>query len=77
MGTTSFGDSTVVFGRVLHAAVSDSAVRHGRPAIDRLKPLARLGADEWSTIGEVRSLARIRFKDWRSRPAGPGSPAGG
>jgi len=76
-GTTSFGDSTVVFGRVLHAAVSHSALREGRPAIDLLKPLARLGADEWSTIGEVRSLARIRFRDWGSRLAGPGSRAGG
>lgn len=77
-GTASFGDSTVVFGRVLHAAVSERVLRDGRPAVDLLRPLARLGADEWSTIGEVRSKRRIRFRDWSSpRPPAPGSPGDG
>jgi len=66
--TTSFGDSTVVFGRVLHAAVSRAVLRDGSPAVDLLRPLARLGADEWSTIGAVRSIARISAEDWAAGP---------
>ena len=34
--TVSFGSSTVVFGRVRHAAVDASVMRGGRPAIDLL-----------------------------------------
>ena len=62
--TVELGDSTVVFGRVVHAAIHDDVLVDGRPEIRRLKPLARLGGDEWSTIGEVRSIPRIRYGDW-------------
>lgn len=63
--TRSFGDSTVVFGEVVWVAVDEAALREDRPAIDLLRPLARLGADEWSTIGEVTSRSRIRYEDVR------------
>lgn len=62
--TVCLGDSTVVFGRVVHAAVSDDVLVDGRPQIDRLKPLARLGGNQWSTIGEVLEKRRIDVKDW-------------
>lgn len=62
--TVSFGDSTVVFGRVVGVAIDDSALVDGHPAIDRLRPLARLGRNEWSTIGEVRRIDRIRHENW-------------
>jgi flavin reductase (DIM6/NTAB) family NADH-FMN oxidoreductase RutF len=63
--TISFGDSFVVFGRVLLAAVDEDAIGdNGLPAIGALRPLARLGADEWSTIGEVREITRIANADW-------------
>jgi flavin reductase (DIM6/NTAB) family NADH-FMN oxidoreductase RutF len=63
------GDSTVVIGRVLHLAVNaDVLVADSRgrllPAIEKLRPLARLGRDEWSTIGEVRSIRRIPHREW-------------
>ena len=62
--TLELGDSTVVIGRVRHLAI-DSAVLDGdHPEITRLRPLARLGKDEWSTIGEVRTITRIRYPDW-------------
>lgn len=63
-GTVSFGASTVVFGRVVHAAIDEDAIVDGHPEIERLRPLARLGRDEWSTIGEVRRIKRIRHEDW-------------
>ncbi len=57
--TKVFGICTVVFGEVLHLAVDEAVLRDGRPAIDLLAPMARLGANEWSTIGTVTSRRRI------------------
>ena len=68
-GTVSFGDSTVVFGRVLAVSVWEEAVRDGRPRIEHLHPLARLGGNEWSTIGEVKEIPRIPFRDWAEDPS--------
>jgi flavin reductase (DIM6/NTAB) family NADH-FMN oxidoreductase RutF len=67
--TVRLGDSTVVFGRVEHISAWESVVRDGRPRIEHLKPLARLGGNEWSTIGEVKEIARIPFKKWTADPA--------
>ena len=61
--TKEFGICTVVFGEVVHVAVSEEVLREGRPAIDLLAPVARLGANEWSTIGEVSSRRRIPFAE--------------
>ena len=58
------GDSTLVFGEVTHAAVSDAVLDGSHPRIDLLVPLARLGLDEWGTLGEIQDLGRIRLKDW-------------
>lgn len=62
--TVRLGDSTVVFGRVVHAAIAEEAMDGDLPGIDRLRPLSRLGRDEWGTVGEVREISRIRHRDW-------------
>ncbi|PWI42669.1 flavin reductase family protein [Streptomyces sp. ICBB 8177] len=62
--TVRLGDSTVVFGRVVHAAVSEAVMTDGHPDIRRLRPLSRLGKDEWGTLGEVLEISRIRYADW-------------
>jgi flavin reductase (DIM6/NTAB) family NADH-FMN oxidoreductase RutF len=67
--TVRLGDSTVVFGRVLAVTAWASAVRDGRPRIEALRPLARLGGNEWSTIGEVREIARIPYTQWTDDPS--------
>ena len=59
----------MVIGRVLHAAIDADVFEtdeHGTalPAIDRLRPLARLGRDEWSTIGQVLDISRIPYDRW-------------
>ncbi|MDJ0346883.1 flavin reductase family protein [Streptomyces sp. H10-C2] len=64
------GDSTVVFGRVVHAAVSDAVLVDGHPEVRKLRPLTRLGKDEWGTLGDVLEISRIRYSDW---PDGAGS----
>jgi flavin reductase (DIM6/NTAB) family NADH-FMN oxidoreductase RutF len=67
--TLRLGDSTVVFGRVQVISVAESAVRDGRPRIEELKPLARLGGNEWSTIGEVKQIRRISYRRWAEDPS--------
>jgi flavin reductase (DIM6/NTAB) family NADH-FMN oxidoreductase RutF len=62
-GTHEFGECTVVFGEVVHVAVDEAVLRDDRPAIDLLRPVARLGADEWSTIGVVSSRRRVPFSE--------------
>ena len=67
LATTSFGDSTVVFGEVVWIAVDEDVLRDGRPAIDLLKPIARLGGNEWSTVGQVSTRRRVPYTDLRDR----------
>ncbi len=62
--TVSFGVSTVVMGRVQLAAVHEHVMRDGRPAIDMLQPIARLGRNEWSRLGQVQEITRISYGEW-------------
>ncbi len=64
--TMLLGDSTVVFGRVVHAAVAQEVLVDGHPEITRMRPLSRLGRNEWGTLGGIRELARVSYADWRS-----------
>ncbi|GHC82585.1 flavin reductase [Nocardiopsis terrae] len=59
--TLRLGDSTVVFGRVLNVAVDESVLVDGHPEVTLLRPLARLGRNEWSTLGEVRAIDRLPY----------------
>ncbi|GAB3690048.1 flavin reductase family protein [Nocardiopsis oceani] len=59
--TLRLGDSTVVFGRVLNAAVDEGVLVDGHPEVTLLRPMARLGRNEWSTLGEVRAIDRIPY----------------
>ncbi len=67
--TLSLGDSTVVFGRVVAVSAWSDVVRDGRPRIEGLRPLARLGGNEWSTIGELKEIARIPYSAWAQDPS--------
>jgi flavin reductase (DIM6/NTAB) family NADH-FMN oxidoreductase RutF len=62
--TLTFGVGTVVMGHVVHAAIDDDALVDGRPAIERLEPLSRLGANEWGTHGQIREISRISYREW-------------
>jgi flavin reductase (DIM6/NTAB) family NADH-FMN oxidoreductase RutF len=67
--TVRLGDSTVVFGRVQQITAWSSVVHDGRPRIEELRPLARLGGNEWSTIGEVLEIPRIPYRHWAADPS--------
>jgi flavin reductase (DIM6/NTAB) family NADH-FMN oxidoreductase RutF len=66
--TMRLGDCTVVFGRVRAITAWAHAVRDGRPRIEELRPLARLGGNEWSTLGEIKEIARIPYTTWNEDP---------
>ncbi|GAB2930723.1 flavin reductase family protein [Rhodococcus aerolatus] len=59
------GDSFVVLGRVVHAAVSTAALADdGLGDLAALAPLSRLGRDQWGTTPPVREITRIPAKEW-------------
>lgn len=62
--TLEIGDCTLVFGEVTHVAVAAAVLEGTHPMIDRLRPLSRLGRDEWGTMGEVQRISRIAASDW-------------
>ena len=63
-GTNDFGTSVVVFGRVVLISIAEDVLVDGYPEIERLRPLARLGRRQWSTIGEVKEIGRIKYENW-------------
>ena len=65
--TLCLGNSTVVFGEVLHAAVSDEVLVDGHPEITKMRPLSRLGKNEWGLTEGIRELARIPFGEWEKQ----------
>lgn len=62
-GTVEFGESTVVFGRVVHLAISEAVLDGDHPDINKLAPMARLGRNEWSEIGELHRIDRIPLSE--------------
>lgn len=70
--TIELGASTLVLGRVVQIAVDEDALlepsapgRCPHPDIERLRPLARLGRDDWGLLGQVRTLTRPRYPGGR------------
>ena len=52
------GHAFVVFGAVTAITVVDSALVDGLPAMDRLRPVSRLGGPEWGRPPEVFRMTR-------------------
>ena len=59
---TSRRASTVVFGRVLRIAVSESILADGRVDVRLLQPVARLGGPNWASLGEVLTIRRKKYE---------------
>ena len=54
------GHAFVVFGEVTAITVRSDVLVDGLPAIDRLRPVSRLGGDQWGRPVEVFELKRPR-----------------
>ncbi|MBS1963520.1 MAG: flavin reductase family protein [Bdellovibrionales bacterium] len=58
IGEDSPGGSSLIIGRVLGMHVADRVLAEGEIRYEKLKPVARLGRDEWLRGGEVFRLRR-------------------
>jgi flavin reductase (DIM6/NTAB) family NADH-FMN oxidoreductase RutF len=54
----ALGDSAFVVGEILLAHVADDRFTDGRVDVRKLKPLARLGGEEYARLGEVLRMPR-------------------
>ena len=45
----------------MHLAVDESVIVDGRPRVEALRPVSRLGGAEWGTVGEVFRLRRVPY----------------
>ena len=57
------GHAFVVFGLVTALTVRDDALVDGVPAMERLRPVSRLGGEEWGRSPEVFELVRPQSAD--------------
>ncbi|MHA3700599.1 flavin reductase family protein [Jatrophihabitans sp. YIM 134969] len=64
LSTVSFGNCTVVFGRVLLAAIDEDVLDGDHPVFEKLAPLSRLGRDEWGLPPRTTEISRIAYSDW-------------
>jgi flavin reductase (DIM6/NTAB) family NADH-FMN oxidoreductase RutF len=60
--TVEFEYSVVVFGRVVAITLDEAVLDGDHPEITKMKPLARLGRDEWSEIGGILRARRIPYE---------------
>jgi flavin reductase (DIM6/NTAB) family NADH-FMN oxidoreductase RutF len=58
----SFGQASVVFGRVEMIVVAEAVLDGEHPDVRLLDPVARLGRNEWSTLGDVLEIDRIPYR---------------
>lgn len=65
-GEHVIGKCVMVFGEVVHLAAHRRVLADdGLPDPEAVDPLARLGRNEWSRLGDVFALDRIRYDDWQ------------
>lgn len=65
-GEHAIGPSVMTFGTVVHIAVARYCVAEdGLPDAEQIAPLSRLGRAQWARLGEVFSIDRISYRDWR------------
>jgi flavin reductase (DIM6/NTAB) family NADH-FMN oxidoreductase RutF len=59
----TMGDSTMIFGDVLHVGISDSVWVDGRVNISRLQPVGRLAGSEYAMVNQVCRHPRLIWDD--------------
>jgi flavin reductase (DIM6/NTAB) family NADH-FMN oxidoreductase RutF len=60
VGLDEPGGATLVLGRVIGVHVADRVLENGEIRYEKLKPVARLGRDEWLRGGEIFRMRRPR-----------------
>jgi flavin reductase (DIM6/NTAB) family NADH-FMN oxidoreductase RutF len=68
--TKTFGDATVVFGEVVWASVDEAVLAEdGWPQPELMRPMSRLGRDDWATLGTVTAHVRAPYPGPAAGPA--------
>lgn len=62
--TIPIGDCVLVLGRVVHAAIDVGVLDDVGPNIEQLRPLSRLGRNQWGLTSEIRQINRIPYASW-------------
>ena len=55
-------DTTIVIGEIVRGHVNEAVLTDGRLDPEKLRPIARLGADGYTTLGRVMRLARPKVE---------------
>jgi flavin reductase (DIM6/NTAB) family NADH-FMN oxidoreductase RutF len=58
----ALGESRFVVGEILRAHVRDEVLTEGRVDVEKLRPLARLGGERYSGLGELLRLPRPKVE---------------
>jgi flavin reductase (DIM6/NTAB) family NADH-FMN oxidoreductase RutF len=58
----ALGESSFVVGEILRAHARDDVLAEGRVDVARLRPLARLGGEQYAGLGELLRLSRPRVE---------------
>ena len=73
--TVLLGDSTVVFGTVVHVAVASEVMRDGRVEPYALRPAARLAGIAWALLGDEVRIPRRSYEEWQRDGAATRGPS--
>ena len=61
------GNGIVIFGEVVMIAVDEHVMDGNVVRMDALNPVARLGASDWSALGEIFDVPRMSVADYEAK----------
>ena len=65
------GNGIVIFGEVVMIAVDERVMDDRRVMMTELNPVARLGASDWSGLGEIVDVPRMSVADYEAKYGSP------
>lgn len=63
----SMGNGIVIFGEVVMIAVDERVMDGNAVSMEELNPVARLGASDWSALGEIFDVPRLSVADYQEK----------
>ena len=63
----AMGNGIVIFGEVVMIAVDERVMDGKAVSMEALNPFARLGASDWSALGEIFDVPRLSVADYEAK----------
>jgi flavin reductase (DIM6/NTAB) family NADH-FMN oxidoreductase RutF len=63
----AMGNGIVIFGEVVMIAVDERVMNGKSVSMEALNPVARLGASDWSALGEIFDVPRLSVADYEAK----------